>query len=211
MLEYHKIQTIFERDPKTKKLIVGKYINPTIEYLQDNVWTFTEKVDGTNIRVYWDGHSVHFGGRTDKAQIPAHLVNRLNELFSGETNAQLFEQKFGDKEVILFGEGYGQKIQNGNLYRDDVDFILFDVIVCGNYLSRDNVEDIAAYFGIDVVPIVLEGSLQDGVNYVLTHRESAIAKNGAPLEGVVGRTKIETFDRTGNRNIVKIKFRDFAD
>lgn len=210
MLEYHKIQTIFERDPKTKKLIEGKFCNPTIEYLKDNVWTFTEKVDGTNIRVYWDGHNIHFGGRTDNAQIPALLIDRLNEKFGGEANAQLFEQKFGDKEVFLFGEGYGQKIQNGSLYRDDVDFILFDVIVCGNYQPRESVEDIAAYFGIDVVPIVLEGTLQDGVKYVRTHRESVIAKNGAQMEGIVGRTKIETLDRTGKRNIVKIKYKDFA-
>ena len=113
MKEYHKIETLFERDEKTKKLIIGKFRNPTIEYLKDNTWTFTEKVDGTNIRIYWNGHNVTFGGRTDKAQIPAHLVNRLNELFNGETNAQMFEQMFGEKEVILFGEGYGHKIQKG--------------------------------------------------------------------------------------------------
>lgn len=210
MFEYHKIQTLFERDPKTKKLIEGKFCNPTVEYLKNNIWTFTEKVDGTNIRVYWDGHNVQFGGRTDNAQIPASLVSRLNTLFGGEANAQLFEQKFGNKEVMLFGEGYGQKIQNGGLYRNDVDFILFDVIICGNFQPRESVEDIAAYFGIDVVPIVLEGTLQDGIEYVRTHRESIIAKNGAPMEGLVGRTKIETRDRTGNRNIVKIKFKDFA-
>lgn len=210
MLQYHKIQTLFERDPKTKKLIVGKFCNPTIEYLKDNVWVFTEKVDGTNVRVCWDGHKVQFGGRTDNAQIPAPLFNRLNELFGGEANAQLFEQKFGDKEVILFGEGYGPKIQNGGLYRDNVDFILFDVIICGNFQPRESVEDLATYFGVDIVPIVLEGTLQDGVNYVLSHRESTVAKNGALLEGLVGRTKIETLDRAGNRNIVKIKFKDFG-
>ena len=54
MKEYHKIETLYERDEKTKKLIIGKFRNPTIEFLKDNVWQFTEKVDGTNIRVYWD-------------------------------------------------------------------------------------------------------------------------------------------------------------
>lgn len=209
MKEYHKIETLFERDEKTKKLIVGKFRNPTIEYLKDNIWTFTEKVDGTNIRIYWDGHSVSYGGRTDRAQIPAHLVNRLNELFGGETNAQMFEQKCGNTEVELFGEGYGLKIQT-NGYRDDVDFILFDVMIAGNYQPRESVEDIAKYFGIDIVPIVLEGTLQDGVNYVLNNRKSIIAKNGAEIEGLVGRTKTETLDRTGKRNIVKIKYRDFC-
>ena len=209
MKEYHKIETIFERDEKTKKLIEGKFRNPTIEYLKDNIWVFTEKVDGTNIRVYWDGHKVEFGGRTDKAEIPKHLLERLEQLFGGDVNEELFEQKFADNEVILFGEGYGTKIQNGGLYRDDVDFILFDVMINGNYQPRESVEDIAKYFNLDVVPIILEGTLQDGVNYVKTNRKSIIAKNGAEIEGLVGRTKIETLDRTGNRNIVKIKYRDF--
>lgn len=211
MKEYHKIETIFERDEKTKKLIIGKFRNQTVEYLKNNLWTFTEKVDGTNIRVYWDGHKVQFAGRTDKAVIPQHLLNKLNEIFGGEINEELFEQKFGEREVILFGEGYGPKIQNGGLYRDDVNFILFDVMINGNYQSRENVEEIANYFKIDIVPIVLEGTLEDGVNYVLHNRQSMIAKNGAEIEGVVGRTKVETLDRTGKRNIVKIKYRDFKE
>ena len=209
MKEYHKIETLFNRDEKTKKLIQWSYRNATFEYLKDNIWQFTEKVDGTNIRIYWDGHRVQFGGRTDNAQIPAHLINRLNDLFGGETNEQLFEQKFGECEVELFGEGYGIKIQNGGLYRDDVDFILFDVMINGNYQPRESVEDIAKYFGIDIVPIVLEGTLQDGVDYVLNNRKSIVAKNGAEIEGVVGRPKIELNDRTGKRVIVKIKYRDF--
>lgn len=209
MREYHKIETLFERDEKTKKLVIGKFRNPTIEYLKDNIWTFTEKVDGTNIRVLWNGHNVEFSGRTDNAQIPASLINRLNELFGGETNAQMFEQKFGETQVELFGEGYGAKIQNGGMYRDDVDFILFDVMIGENYQPRESVEEIARYFGIDIVPIVLEGTLQEGIDYVLTNRKSLIAKNGAEIEGLVGRTKIETCDRTGKRNIIKIKYRDF--
>ncbi len=141
--EYHKIKTLFERDEKTKKLVEGKYRNEAIKYLKDNQWQFTEKIDGTNIRIYWDGHRVSFYGRTDKAQIPANLMNRLVELFGGETNEQLFEQKFGETEVILYGEGYGEKIQNGGLYRKGQDFILFDVMIADNYQSRESVEDIA--------------------------------------------------------------------
>lgn len=208
-IEYHKIETLYERDEKTKKLIMGKFRNPTVEYLKDNIWTFTEKVDGTNIRVYWDGHKVSFSGRTDRAEIPNHLLNRLNTLFGGQTNEQMFEQKFGENEVELFGEGYGHKIQNGDLYREDVDFILFDVMINGNYQPRESVEDIANYFGIDAVPIVLEGTIDDGVKYVLNNRKSLVAKNGAEIEGLVGRTKVETFDRSGKRNIVKIKYKDF--
>lgn len=209
MKEYHKIETLFERDETTKKLIHNKFRDSTVEFLKDNIWQFTEKVDGTNIRIFWDGHRVSFGGRTDNAQIPAHLINRLNDLFGGETNEQMFEQKFGETPVELFGEGYGYKIQT-NGYRDDVDFILFDVMIGENFQPRESVEDIAKYFGCDIVPIVAEGTLQDGIDYVLNHRESTIAKNGALLEGVVARPKMELRNRAGKRVIVKIKYRDLS-
>lgn len=206
--EYHKIETLFERDEKTKKLIEGKYHNKTVEFLKDLRWQFTEKIDGTNIRIYWDGHRVSFYGRTDKAEIPAKLLNRLNELFNGEVNEQLFEQKFGETEVVLVGEGYGAKIQGcGSLYRQDQDFILFDVMIAENWQSRESVEDIASYFNIDTVPIVLEGRIQEAVDYVKTKPKSKIGI--ANSEGIVGRPVVEMQDRCGNRVIVKIKVRDF--
>lgn len=84
MEEYHKIQTIYKRDEKTKKIQEGEFADKTIEFLKDNLWQFTEKIDGTNIRVCWDGHKVKFYGRTDDGQLPSILTNRLIELFAGE-------------------------------------------------------------------------------------------------------------------------------
>ena len=209
MKEYNKIETIYERDVNgTKKLIEGKFRNETVEYLANNEWEFTEKIDGTNIRIYWDGHKITFGGRTDRASIPAHLVNKLTELFLNEETEQLFEQKFGATEVILFGEGYGVKIQAcGGDYRPDVGFILFDVLIAGNYQSRESVEDIAKAFNLEVVPIVLRGTIQQAVDFIKTNPNSTIGK--AKMEGVVGRPKVELQDRCGKRLIVKIKCRDF--
>lgn len=208
MRTYNKIETVFCRDTDgTKRLILNDYRNPTVEYLRYNTWMFTEKIDGTNIRVHWDGHKVEFGGRTDKAQIPAHLLDKLKELFATTEAEELFEQTWGDKDVILFGEGYGPKIQNGGAYRDDVSFILFDVLVGDNYQEREWVEKTAQMFGIDVVPIVLIGSIEDGVNYVMTHPQSTMGT--AMMEGVVGRPMVELRDRRGERVIVKIKWDDF--
>lgn len=208
LIEYHKIDTLFERG-EDKKLIEGQFRDEMVEFLKDNMWQFTEKIDGTNIRVYWDGHRVSFHGRTDKAQIPADLVNRLNELFGGNVNEEMFEQKFGEMEVMLVGEGYGEKIQNGGLYRKGQDFILFDVRIGNNWQPRESVEDIARYFNIDVVPIVLEGTIQDGIDYVKTKPKSKIGT--ADSEGLVGRPKVELQNRTGKRVVVKIKVSDFKE
>lgn len=214
MRKYEKIETIFSRDMNgTKKLMPGVFRDPTIEFLATNKWIWTEKVDGTNIRVYWDGHTVSFGGRTDNATIPANLVNRLNELFGGEANAQIFEEAFGEKEVILFGEGYGSKIQKGggNYISNGVDFILFDVLVGENYQEREWVEKTATMFGIKVVPIVGEGTLWEAVAFVKNHPMSTIAEKEHEMEGIVCRPVIELKDRRGNRIIVKIKWEDIKE
>ena len=208
MIEYNKIDTLYKRDMEgSKRLLEGEFRNPTVEFLKDNIWQFTEKIDGTNIRVYWDGHKVQFGGRTERAEIPAHLMNYLNNTFSTSEAEQIFEEKFGETEVILFGEGYGPKIQNGGAYRPDVSFILFDMLISGNYQPRESVEDIAKAFGIDIVPIIFEGTIQEGVDFVKTHPDSTIGT--AKMEGLVGRPKVEMRDRCGKRVIVKIKWEDF--
>ena len=209
MEEYHKIKSIYERDHNTKKLIEGKFVDETIEFLKDNMWEFTEKVDGTNIRIIWDGHKVSFAGRTDKAQMPVELGNRLFELFGGEANEQLFEQKFGGTPVTLYGEGYGSGIQKGGLYSQTQEFILFDVKINDNWQPRESVEDIASYFGIKIVPILITGTLDQGVDYVKTKPLSKIAEKDYIIEGLVGRTVKELKDRNANRIIVKIKVKDF--
>ena len=48
MVEYNKIETVYRRDEKTKKLVIGEFNNPTLEFCKDLPWTFTEKVDGTS-------------------------------------------------------------------------------------------------------------------------------------------------------------------
>ena len=208
MREYHKIETVFNRSTDgDKRLIWGDYRNETVEYLANNIWQFTEKIDGTNIRIHWDGHNVEIGGRTDKAQIPKHLMDYLSATFLTPEVEELFEQTYGEKDVMLFGEGYGAKIQNGGDYRSDVSFILFDVLIGDNWQSREWVEATAKMFGIDVVPIVLEGTIDDGIDYVMQHNNSTIGN--AVMEGVVGRPKVEIKDRLGNRIIVKIKWKDF--
>ena len=49
MREYHKINSVFKRDERGN--FIEEYADDVFEYLKDNVWVFTEKVDGTNIVV----------------------------------------------------------------------------------------------------------------------------------------------------------------
>ena len=214
MKEYHKIETVFNRDTTgSKKLIEGDFRDETVAFLANAInWEWTEKVDGTNIRVFWDGHEVSFGGRTDKAQIPTHRVTRLEALFKTNEAEEMFEQMFGENEVILFGEGYGAKIQSGGDYTDgkSCDFILFDIMVGNLYLKREAVDEIAQAFGIKVVPVVGIGTLNEAITYIKTHPSSMLGNNKHEMEGVVCRPVVELNDRRGRRIIVKIKYEDFV-
>lgn len=205
MKEYHKIQSIFKRDPETKfkTFLMGEYSLPEFDYLKSNTWVWTEKVDGANIRVHWDCNTVTFGGRTDKAQIPAKLFKRLQELFPVDKFLTL------GHPMTIYGEGYGNGIQKmGPLYNESgLDFVAFDIALNGWILKREDVEDICAAFGINVVPIVGEGTLIEAIDYVQSKPQSVWGSFEA--EGIVLRPKLELITRGGERIITKIKVMDF--
>ena len=209
MSEYHKIQSIFKRDmnSRSKTLIEGDWTLPEFEYLAGNAWTLTEKVDGMNIRVIFNGGGITYGGRTDSAQIPAQLVGRLNERFLPLTAA--LAGIFPDGDAVLYGEGYGAKIQKGGgNYRADQDFVLFDVRVGPWWLQRRDVEDVASKLDLDVVPVIGDGTLHDAVQMAKAGIRSMWGDFQA--EGIVARPKTELNTRSGHRLIAKIKCRDFA-
>ena len=207
MKEYHKIMTVFKRDPETKfKTLTNEFALPEFEYLKHNDWVFTEKVDGTNIRIMFNLIGIKFGGKTERAQLPADLANRLNERFLPQIN--LFKETFAGEEVCFYGEGYGPKIQKGGgNYRKDQDFVLFDVKIGEWWLQRKDVSEIGQKFGLDVVPIIGKGNLYDMVANVEVGFNSQWGDFQA--EGIVARPKTELKARSGSRIITKLKCKDF--
>ena len=206
MKEYTKIQTLFKRDMSNKgRIIEGEWSLPEFDYLKKNAWLFTEKVDGTNIRVNVSDGNIQFGGRTDAAQIPSMLLVELNKLFTHEKLLRSFDCDLAD--VTLYGEGYGAKIQNGGKYRNDQSFVLFDVLIGDWWLQRKDVEDVANKLGIDVVPIVGVGTLTEAIELVRNGMKSTWGDFIS--EGLVLRPSVELKTRGGNRIIGKIKHRDF--
>lgn len=210
MNTYQKIQSIYLRDPETKykTLLDGQYSLPEFKYLEKNNWIWTEKVNGTNIRVMWNGIDKHinFGGKADQSQVPVKLINVLRNLFSG--SKRLFEDKFKDMPVCFYGEGYGAGIQKGGgNYSSNQDFVLFDIKIGHWWLKRKDVEDLAEQFNLKVVPIFGKGTLRDAVFFVKQGFYSDWGKFQA--EGLVLRPEIELKARSGARIITKIKYEDF--
>lgn len=203
MPEYVKINTIWKRDERGH-IIPGDYSTDELAFLADCRWEWTEKVDGTNVRVGWNGSGVEFGGRTANAQMPTPLVATLRSLFS---DTAPFAEAFGAGPAVLYGEGYGARIQDGGKYAPEASFVLFDVRVSKWWLRRDDVLDVAARFGLRVVPIVGAGSLTWASD--LASKGITSTWGDFPAEGLVGRPAVELLDRAGHRVMAKIKTRDF--
>jgi RNA ligase len=208
MDEYQKIPSPFRRNiekgPDRNKLIWGDWISPEVAQTNGLGWNWTEKVDGTNIRVGWDGHKVSYGGRTDNASLPAKLLPVLDGLFPEE----LFEQVFNAVPVTLYGEGYGAGIQSGGLYRPAMSFVLFDVRIDGWWLRRPDVVDVATKLGCEVVALVTTCTIYQAIDAVRAGQNSFLNPEIA-AEGLVGVTTSGLCARDGERLIVKVKAKDF--
>jgi ATP-dependent RNA circularization protein (DNA/RNA ligase family) len=210
MSEYHKIPTVYARDPATnyRTMIIGEFATPELEYLQNNIWEFTEKVDGTNIRVIYKDGLITFGGKNDNSEMPDFLRAKLTEMFLPLQPA--FISQFNDAEVCLYGEGYGARIQKvGVNYRRDQSFVLFDIRIGYWWLQRKDVDEIAKKLGLESVPVIGEGTLHDMIAKVKAGFNSQWGDFLS--EGIVARPKVELMARNAKRIITKMKHKDFLD
>lgn len=243
-MKYPKIQSLFKRDPDNKFVIMpGMYSEPIFEYIDR--WTVSEKIHGMNIRIMYEYSSgyildgteeqsieeLHFGGRTDNAQLPVFLYEKLMQLFDKEKLREVFVKDHPNRpernvttKVVLFGEGYGNKIQKGggNYITDGVDFALFDVYVYesnldrsvrGWWLERHIVREIANKLNIRQVPetIVKVYTKNEIINMVKNKECSLIAENKDYIaEGIVARADPPILFRNGHPVMFKLKVEDYT-
>lgn len=225
--EYHKINAPYKRDKKGV-MLQGDWCMPELEYLADNEWEFTEKVDGTNIRITFNRYGgFHIGGRTDNAQIPKPLLAHLENLSQSVSKNVVSIMELRDiSELTVYGEGYGPKINGGGKYADLPSFVAFDIRVGDFWLLRKDVDDFGDKTGFSTVPVVFTGKLWAGFTMVANGYSNDIAgnfvdkrfKGGEGMksawgdfeaEGLIAVPKVPLFDRAGRRIITKIKHRDF--
>lgn len=205
-----------------KQIILGSWRTEELSYLAEiPFWNITEKIDGTNIRVIWDGNRVSFAGKTDNAQLPPRLVGRLQELFGGPDNEAMFEELFEEQPVTLYGEGFGSKIQSGGDYFPDSvegqnEFALFDIKINDVWLQRPNVGEIARNLNCDYTPMDFGVNIKliDFIQEIIQEcKNNKIPRSRwghkKPVEGWVARTSLELRDRRGARIITKLKYEDF--
>lgn len=222
-MEYPKINALYKRWrkdldqietlPKDKKygdFKDGEFAQQEFEYLFKNQWIWSEKLDGTNIRIYanWseeDGiHIFEVKGKNEDSSIPKNLLNWINNWI--DKNAQIITDLFAGESIVLYGEGVGTKIQKVGHNFGEQHFKLFDVYINGFWLQKDNVEDIADKLSLDT-PTTWIGTIQDAIDKVKTLPKSSFGN--FTIEGYVGQPLIRLNDAKQKRIATKIKVCDF--
>jgi len=232
MKPYEKTVNLYQRF--TEKPNIGKYDTsklylPTLGLVKPEAWTFTEKIDGTNIRIVlsWKDADLatRIEGRKENSQIPADLIATVLEM-TNNRRKKLLEQMPQDPDagITLYGEGYGPGIQkDGGAYRTDKGFVLFDVAKWYStgdefsqyYLPRTGVEMFGEECRLTVAPRVFPGlGLGQVTKRVREGFPSSLAqfKGGErQAEGIIGSAEglYHFHDGAVRRLKFKLKTQDF--
>lgn len=208
-MEYVKINSLYKRG-LDHNIIEGQY--SLDEFTSVNRWQVEEKIDGMNIRIEYkvndDTTTMSILGRTKDAQMPVVM----NEWFANNQmmTIELFKEIFENcPNVILFGEGYGPKINSGGYYRKDTSFILFDVIIGRWWLDREGVKKIAERLNLDMCPDLGIMTVDQIVNFVKSKPLSKIAREPRMMEGIIARSDPFMFQRNGQPVMFKLKCKEF--
>ena len=206
---YPKTPCLWKRDPKTKQLWRGEYSCPEFDNIK--YWDVTEKIDGTNTVIEFDitdedyiTPRITFRGRTKKSIIRPNLLTYLHHKFTIELFRNVFPNR---SKVILFGEGYGGNIQAaGQLYSEDIKFILFDIVIGNSWLDREFVNEKAKSLGIYPVPSLGIMTKEEIIKTVESQPISFCSDELQIMEGVVCRPQPLMLYRS--RTPITFKLRD---
>jgi|SRR3990172_4301524 len=210
MIEFPKIETLWNRNKETFIVEEGDFRCPEFGLVRPERWIFQEKIDGTNIRIGWNGKERVIQGRTDKAQLAGDLITNIQSSVTPEKLAEVFPEVNSEEGVVLFGEGYGPGIQkDGGKYRSDKGFILFDVRVGHWWLEMPDVAAIGNSLGVRIAPIY-----NMDLEVIVSHLKadnllSLESTHEHKAEGVVLRTNPTLLFRSAQRCIAKLKAVDF--
>lgn len=199
---YHHIEAptvLTRKDGKyAKKRSMTKFSSEEFRLLNKNFWYAKRKYDGTNMRIYWDGNRAVWNGKTNKFTPTKEIAECMDNLISEE----VFEEVFGRKEVMIFGELMGEGIQGNELGIKGLKLIVFDIKIGGIWLQPEDILAISENMGLEACDFVGFGSLEQ-----LIQRIHDGFYRG--YEGIVVEPAGRFRDCKGNRIICKIKNRDY--
>lgn len=204
---YPKIQSPFKRN--AQKEFIPEFSHLVFEFLFKNQFNIYEKMDGFNVRVYWDGTAVRFDGKSNNTEFTPKQILYLTETFPSE--------KFSNLEpCYLFGELIGDKCHTNRYNLPHVEFILFDSyrILSSCWQSDEFILYLSELFSVRCAEKLGEATLED-MSYALyktqkLNQETPYSQMFPAFlaEGVILRPATCIFLPNGKRIITKLKFSD---
>jgi hypothetical protein len=206
-MEYPKIHSLFKRDEKTHRFT--NELSKEEFDVPHTFWHCEEKIDGTNMRIYIkDNKITDIKGRNDSSLLEPKVLAWINRPELAKKVAE-----FEPKTCILFGEGFGGKIQIGKNYRKDEAFILFDCYANGRWATRTEISRIA--YDLDMGCPAYLGCLTTGeaIEYVQKKPRGKYGSNDYPMEGIICRSwpLVRFNDKSADPVMFKLKVKDFVE
>jgi len=175
----------------------------------------TEKIHGSNFRAgyvpvitdtIWKKILKYFG-RLPKYEFVygSHNVqlknSTLNDFEKAQTN--LYSEavsKYNIRDIlkegeVVYGEVYGDGVQDGYNYgcpKGEHKLIIFDLMVDGKYVNTNTLKDWCERHGLDMVPILYQGSYSVEIAKQLTQGPSVLCTAQKVREGIVIKPIEET-------------------
>lgn len=203
--KFPKIEGPFGRDPMDPKKINREwYRSELVGFLADKHWHAVEKIDGTNVRICWDGYRVSFLGRQDTSEWNKGLLDYLTTVYGNETFELILEDAFGGKPVMIVGEGFGGNIQKAGPGYGGFQFRAFAMWSPDIWWRLESVIHVCAQLGVPTAPEIITGTLDQIIGEV--QDDYLVSRLGHPEpEGYVCRPVVDVFDQWGNPLMVKVK------
>lgn len=215
---YHKIFPPYARHTtgeQRKQLDRSRWLTRELEVLAAVPgWTFTEKIDGANLAVIYNGLGVELRTRDGHnletlADLDPSTIDALREIF----HVTVMEQAFGSKETRIYLEVYGKGVGDHHWLARKLPqqrVAVLDARINGFWLARGNLTDLANdTFSLECAPHRADvQTLTRAIDVVTAGMPSALGDFTA--EGLVGVAPLGLFNRKGERIIVKVKTEDLC-
>lgn len=218
-IKYPEMKTLFKLIPSVEKgkkwdATSGEILPETaaLHFTPLDQLVFTEKIDGTNMGIrVTDGTVTHIQKRE-------HICDRENKgdafyFEVGDKIGKIIEDKRIEqlKDVIIYGELCGEKIQKGGNYFQGRKFIIFDIYDtdADKFFTWDALKHFANELDVETVPEINYDKddlrVENVKEFILNQKSVFNTEFGA--EGLVIRHRKDTFP--ARRWIAKIRKKDF--
>ena len=165
----------------------------------------TEKLHGTSCRIGLIEGELMAGSMSVRRVRPERLADSIYWQPLETCGVQPLLEYLGQssRQVILYGEVFGSKIQNLNYgLVGTLGFRAFDLLVDGKYLGADAFFGICAEFGVETVPMLYRGPYELGTIKALSEGPTTLGATHI-REGVVVKPTVERTDPKVGRVCLK--------